>query len=167
MMTSSIRSLDESDWPAVLSIYRQGIATGCATFETEVPGWDKWNASHLAVPRLVTVDREQDIEQVVAWAALSPVSARSVYAGVAEVSIYVADGCRGRGIGRRLLQALVEAAEGAGFWTLQGGIIASNASSIRLHLSCGFRIVGTRERIGSLAGTWHDVVLVERRSQKP
>jgi phosphinothricin acetyltransferase len=159
----SIRSLDESDWPAVLSIYRQGIATGHATFETDAPGWGKWNASHLAAPRLVAVDDEQ----VVAWAALSPVSARSVYAGVAEVSVYVADGCRGRGIGRRLLQALVEAAERAGFWTLQGGIFASNAPSIRLHLSCGFRIVGTRERIGSLAGTWHDVVLVERRSQKP
>jgi phosphinothricin acetyltransferase len=159
----SIRSLDESDWPAVLSIYGQGIATGHATFETDAPGWDKWNASHLAAPRLVAVDDEQ----VVAWAALSPVSARSVYAGVAEVSVYVADGCRGRGIGRRLLQALIEAAERAGFWTLQGGIFASNAPSIRLHLSCGFRIVGTRERIGSLAGTWHDVVLVERRSQKP
>lgn len=166
-MTLSIRSLDESDWPAVLSIYRQGIATGHATFETDAPGWDKWNASHLAAPRLVAVDDERDTEQVVAWAALSPVSARSVYAGVAEVSVYVADGCRGRGIGRRLLQALVEAAERAGFWTLQGGIFASNAPSIRLHLSCGFRIVGTRERIGSLAGTWHDVVLVERRSQKP
>jgi phosphinothricin acetyltransferase len=162
-MTLSIRSLDESDWPAVLSIYRQGIATGRATFETDAPGWDKWNASHLAAPRLVAVDDDR----VVAWAALSPVSARSVYAGVAEVSIYVSDGCRGRGIGRRLLQALVEAAERTGFWTLQGGIFASNAPSIRLHLSCGFRIVGTRERIGSLAGTWHDVVLVERRSQTP
>jgi phosphinothricin acetyltransferase len=159
----SIRSLDESDWPAVHLIYRQGIATGRATFETEAPGWDKWNASHLVTPRLVAVEAEQ----VVAWAALSPVSARSVYAGVAEVSIYVADGSRGRGIGRRLLQALVEAAEGAGFWTLQGGIFASNAPSIRLHLSCGFRVVGTRERIGSLAGAWHDVVLVERRSQQP
>jgi L-amino acid N-acyltransferase YncA len=162
-MTLSIRSLDESDWPAVLSIYRQGIATGRATFETDAPGWDKWNASHLAAPRLVAVADEQ----VVAWAALSPVSARSVYAGVAEVSIYVADGRRGHGIGRRLLQALVAAADRAGFWTLQGGIFASNAPSIRLHLLCGFRIVGTRERIGSLAGTWHDVVLVERRSQKP
>jgi L-amino acid N-acyltransferase YncA len=162
-MTLSIRSLDESDWPAVLSIYKQGIATGRATFETDAPGWDKWNASHLAAPRLVAVDDEQ----VVAWAALSPVSARSVYAGVAEVSIYVADGRRGNGIGRRLLQALVAAADLAGFWTLQGGIFASNAPSIRLHLLCGFRIVGTRERIGSLAGTWHDVVLVERRSQRP
>jgi phosphinothricin acetyltransferase len=159
----SIRGLDESDWPAVLSIYRQGIATGQATFETDAPGWEKWNASHVAAPRLVAVDDNQ----VVAWAALSRVSARAVYAGVAEVSIYVADGCRGRGIGMRLLQALVEAAEAAGFWTLQGGIFASNGPSIRLHLSCGFRIVGTRERIGSLAGTWHDVVLVERRSQKP
>jgi len=162
-MTLSIRSFDESDWPAVLLIYRQGIATGRATFETDAPGWDKWNASHLAAPSLVAVVDDQ----VVAWAALSPVSARSVYAGVAEVSIYVADGCRGRGIGRRLLEALVEAAERAGFWTLQGGIFASNAPSIRLHLSCGFRIVGTRERIGSLAGAWHDVVLVERRSQTP
>jgi L-amino acid N-acyltransferase YncA len=159
----SIRSLDESDWPAVQLIYRQGIATGRATFETEAPGWDKWNASHVAAPRLVALEAGR----VVAWAALSRVSPRSVYAGVAEVSIYVADASQGRGIGRRLLQALIEAAEGAGFWTLQGGIFASNTPSIRLHLSCGFRIVGTRERIGSLAGTWHDVVLVERRSQKP
>jgi L-amino acid N-acyltransferase YncA len=159
----SIRSLEESDWPAVQMIYRQGIATGCATFETDVPAWDKWHTAHLPAPRLVAVDGER----VVAWSALSPVSARSVYAGVAEVSIYVADGCRGRGIGRRLLEALVDAAERAGFWTLQAGIFASNAPSIRLHVSCGFRIVGTRERIGSLAGTWHDVVLVERRSQKP
>jgi phosphinothricin acetyltransferase len=159
----SIRGLDESDWPAVLSIYRQGIATGRATFETDAPGWEKWNASHVEAPRLVAVEDTQ----VVGWAALSPVSARAVYAGVAEVSIYVADGCRGRGIGMCLLQALVEAAEAAGFWTLQGGIFPSNGPSIRLHLSCGFRIVGTRERIGSLAGTWHDVVLVERRSQKP
>ena len=160
-LVTTIRPLDASDWPAVRSIFLEGIATGRATFETEAPSWEKWDAGHLAAPRLVAATGGE----CVAWATLSPVSQRRVYAGVAESSVYVAEACRGQGVGKALLGALVDASEAAGLWTLQAGIFATNVPSIRLHLSCGFRIVGTRERIASLAGTWHDVVLVERRSQ--
>ena len=150
------------DWPAVEEIYRQGIATGNATFETESPGWEKWNASHQQHPRLVV----RDEDDVVSWAALSPVSARRVYAGVAEVSIYVAATARGRGIGKALLLALIELSELHGIWTLQAGIFPENVSSIAMHKNCGFREVGLRERIGKLGNTWRSVVLMERRSAK-
>ena len=157
-----ITSMQPEDWPDVEEIYRQGIGTGNATFETESPGWEKWNASHHQHSRLVA--REKD--NVVAWAALSPVSARRVYAGVAEVSIYVAGATRGRGIGEALLLALIEQSELHGIWTLQAGIFPENVSSIALHKSCGFREVGLRERIGKLGNTWRSVVLMERRSAK-
>jgi phosphinothricin acetyltransferase len=148
------------DWPAVAAIYAEGIATGDATFETVVPAFDAWDAAHLPHPRLVA----RADATVVGWAALSAVSAREVYRGVAEDTIYVAEEARGHGVGRALLRALAEEAQRAGIWTLQAGIFPENAASIALHERCGFRIVGTRERLGSLRGAWRDVVLMERRS---
>ena len=158
-----VDGLAAADWPAVSSILADGIATRNATFETEVPSWEAWNAAHLRAPRLVG---RTEHGGVVAWAALSPYSSRAAYAGVAEVSIYVAHGARGRGVGSSLLSALVERAEEAGFWTLQAGVFAENLASIRLHAACGFRVVGVRERLGRLDGVWRDVVLLERRSKE-
>jgi len=158
----AVTSFGEADWPAVRSIYLEGIATGVATFETEAPSWEKWDAGHLAKPRLKAVAGNQ----VAGWAALSPVSSRRVYAGVAEVSVYVAEAFRGRGVGGLLLTELVRASEDSGLWTLQAGIFAVNVPSIRLHAACGFRVVGTRERLGRLGDTWRDVVLMERRSPR-
>jgi L-amino acid N-acyltransferase YncA len=159
-MTFEIAPLRAEDWPVVEAIYREGIASGNATFETESPGWEKWNANHHPHSRLLARTKDK----VIGWAALSPISVRKVYAGVAEVSIYVAHDARGKGIGRVLLQALIEQSEKHGIWTLQAGIFPENSSSVRLHKSCGFREVGLRERIGCLAGTWRNVVLLERRS---
>ncbi len=152
--------MQAEDWPAVEAIYREGITTGSATFETESPGWEKWNANHHQHSRLV-VRTEANI---VAWAALSRVSTRPVYAGVAEVSIYVAASARGKGIGKTLLHALIGQSEPNGIWTLQAGIFPENTGSIALHKSCGFREVGLRERIGRLGGHWRNVFLLERRS---
>jgi phosphinothricin acetyltransferase len=149
-----------ADWPQVQAIYREGIATGNATFETEVPPWESWDAGHLAVGRLVA----REDERVIGWAALSPVSRRTCYAGVAEVSVYVAAAARGRGVGRTLLLAVIDASEKAGIWTLQGGTFPENEASLRLQRACGFRVVGRRERIGRLHGVWRDTVLTERRS---
>ena len=146
--------------PQVQAIYGQGIATGQATFEATTPEWETWDREHRASPRLVALASGS----VVGWAALSPVSGRCVYGGVAEVSVYVTEGMCGRGVGRALLQALVASSEAEGLWTLQAGIFAENAASVALHRACGFRIVGVRERIGQLAGTWRDVLLMERRS---
>ncbi len=154
-----IRPLTEDDWPAVAEIYRQGVETGNATFETKVPRWEAWDASHLASCRLVAEDGA-----VVGWAALSPVSERCCYAGVAENSVYVAGEAHGRGVGRALLERLVGESEGAGIWTIQAGVFPENNASIALHRSCGFREVGVRERLGRLNGVWRDVVLLERRS---
>jgi L-amino acid N-acyltransferase YncA len=154
--------LKPADWDSVAAIYAEGLATRQATFETEVPAWEAWDAAHLPRPRLKATDGGR----IVGWAALSPVSRRAAYAGVAEVSIYVERASRGRGIGRALLAALVRASEDAGFWTLQAGIMAVNAPSLALHAACGFRRVGVRERIGKLDGVWHDVVLMERRSER-
>ncbi len=159
-----VRLLHPGDWPRVREIYAQGIATGHATFETRAPDWEEWNAEHVPSCRLVAEDRRH--EGVLGWAALSPVSGRCVYGGVGEVSVYVAEGARGRGVGTLLLQALVAASEEAGFWTLQAGIFPENVGSVRLHEGCGFRIVGTRERLGMLAGAWRDVLLMERRSSR-
>lgn len=156
-----IDDLKPSDREAVARIYAQGIATGHATFETEVPDWETWDRSHLSSCRFVA--RESEHGEILGWAALSPVSERCVYGGVAEVSVYVASEARGRGVGRALLQALVEASEDAGLWTLQAGIFPENEASLCLHESCGFRRVGTRERLGQLRGVWRDVVLLERR----
>jgi L-amino acid N-acyltransferase YncA len=155
-----IRDMDASDWPAVGRIYEQGIMTGHATFQTESPSWESWDASHLRSSRIVAmVD-----DEVAGWAALSPVSDRCVYAGVAEVSVYVATARRGRGAGRALLEALISRSEAGGIWTLQAGIFPENSASIALHERCGFRVVGRRERIGQLAGIWRDTMLLERRS---
>lgn len=150
------------DWPEVESIYREGIATRNATFETESPGWEKWDTGHHPHSRLVA----RDEQKVLGWAALSPVSMRKVYAGVAEVSVYVADDARGRGVGKALMAALIEAAEKNGIWTLQGSIFPENVASIGLHEAFGFRHVGRRERIAQLDGKWRDTVILERRSQK-
>ncbi len=149
-----------ADAPAVLAIYAEGLATGNATLETSVPAWAAWDMAHHAAPRLVA----EEGERVLGWAALSPVSARAVYRGVAEVSIYIAAAARGRGVGRALMDALVAASEAAGFWTLQASILAENAASLSLHQQAGFRILGRRERIAQREGTWRDTIILERRS---
>ena len=152
-----------NDWIAVSAIYAEGISTGNATFETDLPDWERWNASHLPSPRLVA----RCGSEVVGWAALSRVSARAVYAGVAEVSVYVASAARGQKIGLRLLEELIQHAEQNGFWTLQASIFPENTASLRLHERCGFRFVGCRERIAQLNGQWRDTLLLERRSASP
>jgi L-amino acid N-acyltransferase YncA len=159
-MTFLINEFTASDWPAIAEIYRAGIDTGNATFETHVPVWEEWNAAHLATCRLAA--REGD--RLIAWAALSPVSKRACYRGVAEVSIYVAPDCRAQGVGQALLQALISASEENGIWTLQGSTFAENVASVRLQERCGFRIAGRRERIAQLHGVWRDTILTERRS---
>jgi phosphinothricin acetyltransferase len=151
-----------ADWPAIRAIYDEGLATGNATFEVVAPDWPAWDAAHRPDCRLVAW---QD-GQIIGWAALAPVSSRPVYAGVAEVSIYVAKVSRGRGVGRILLSALIEASETAGVWTLQAGIFPENAASLALHRACGFRIVGRRERLGLHKGVWRDALLLERRSSR-
>ena len=148
------------DWPSVQRIYAEGIATGNATFETDTPDWQTWDGNHRSECRLVA--RIED--SVVAFAALSPVSARACYAGVAEHSIYVDESYRGKGIGKLLLAAFVAESEASGFWTLQSSIFPENLSSIAIHLACGFRIIGRRKRVAMLHGVWRDTVIVERRS---
>ena len=155
-----VRPMRVEDWPAVAEVYAEGIAGGDATFETEVPSWAGWDAAHLPDHRLVA---EVD-GTVVGWTAVSPVSGRCVYAGVVEDSVYVAESARGRGVGRRLLAALVESTENAGIWTIQTGIFPENESSLALHRAAGFRVLGVRQRPGQLRGRWRDVVLLERRS---
>lgn len=145
-----------ADWPAVRAIYAEGIATGQATFETAAPEWAEWDAAHLPEPRLVARDGP-----VIGWAALSPVSRRPAYRGVAEVSVYVAEAARRRGVGGRLMAALIDGA--AGIWTLQASLFPENEASVALHLRHGFRVVGRRERIGQLHGIWRDTLLLERR----
>jgi len=155
-----IRTLNAEDWTAVRTVYEEGIATGHATFQSESPSWEEWDSGHLQECRLVVLDQER----VVGWAALSPASSRPVYAGVAEVSVYVAASARGRGIGGRLLEHLVLDSERNGFWTLQAGIFPENEASIAIHQRCGFRIVGRRERLGQMNGVWRDVLFLDRRS---
>jgi L-amino acid N-acyltransferase YncA len=155
-----IDTMKESDWEQVRSIYLEGIATGDATFETDAPPWEKWNEAHLPSCRLVA----RSGDTVSGWAALSPVSSRCVYGGVAEVSIYIGQRYRGIGLGRALLMALITESEKNGLWTLQAGIFPENQASIDLHKRCGFREVGRRERIGKMDGRWRDTVLLERRS---
>jgi L-amino acid N-acyltransferase YncA len=155
-----IEPMNGNDWEAVRAIYLQGIETRNATFETAVPPWEKWDANHLKVCRFVA----REAGRTVGWAALSPVSSRAVYAGVAEVSVYVAEQAHGRGVGKKLLGKLVEASEREGIWTLQAGILVENKVSIEMHKRCGFRVVGTREKLGCLDGRWRDVCLMERRS---
>ncbi len=156
----AIAALVPGDWDDVARIYAEGIASGLATFETDVPAWADWDRAHLAGHRLVA--RADGV--TVGWAALAPVSARPVYAGVAEVSVYVAAEARGRGVGTALLTELVASSEAAGVWTLEAGILPENVASVRMHERCGFRVVGRRERLGRMRGVWRDVVLLERRS---
>jgi L-amino acid N-acyltransferase YncA len=156
-----IRAMRADDWPAVQAIYEQGIATRQATFETQAPAWEAWDVGHLAEPRLVA----EENGEVVGWAALSPVSPRPCYAGVAEGSVYVAEHARGRGLGQSLLERLCADADAAGIWTIQTSIFPENVASLELHKRCGFRVVGTREGIAQLDGVWRDTVLLERRAR--
>ena len=156
-----IRPMEPADGNAVLAIYKEGIQTGFATFETEVPSWEQWNSNHIASCRLVAVTKKK----VTGWAALSAVSSRCVYGGVGEVSVYVAKKARGTGVGQALLRRLISESEEEGYWTLQSGIFPENTASIKLHEQAGFRIIGIRERIGRLDGVWKDNVLMERRSR--
>jgi phosphinothricin acetyltransferase len=159
----TIAPMTPDDWPAVRTIFEEGIATGDATFETAAPDWPEWDAKHLPQSRLVA----RESGHLLGWAALSPVSSRPVYGGVAEVSIYVAERARGRGIGHALLDALIAESERHGLWTLQAGIFPENTASIELHRNAGFRVVGRRERIGRMPdGAWRDTILLERRSAR-
>jgi len=160
-MGLQIRTMTAEDWEPVRTIFLAGIATGQATFETEAPTWMTWNKTHLPAPRLVAISREV----LGGWAALGPVSARPVYAGVAEVSVYVAEQMRGKGIGELLLENLVTQSEENGIWTLQASIFPENAASISLHNTCGFREVGRRQHIAKMKGVWRDTLLFERRSK--
>lgn len=160
-MELRIENMQPSDWDAVRRIYAEGIETGDATFELEPPSWEQWDAGHLQECRLVA----RDGDRVLGWAVLSPVSRRACYRGVAEVSVYVAGDCRGAGVGRALLEALIAASEQECIWTLQGATFPENTASLRLQEQCGFRIIGRRERIAQRHGVWRDTVLTERRSR--
>lgn len=161
-MEYRIEEMRPSDWEQVGSIYLQGINTGIATFQSELPSWESWNEGHSKSCRLVA----RSGDSILGWVALSPASSRSCYAGVAEVSIYIGENYKGQGIGTSLLQNVIKLSEEIGFWTLQSGIIRENTISIALHKKCGFREIGVRERVAKMNnGIWHDVVLVERRSK--
>ena len=155
----AVRPLLPTDWPTVAAIYAEGIAGRLATFETAVPAWEDWDAAHLPDHRLVA----ERGGEVVGWVALTPYSRRDVYRGIADESVYVAETARGRGVGRTLLEAVIESARAGGLWTLQAGIFPQNEPSLALHRTLGFREVGVRERIGQLDGVWRDVVLLELR----
>jgi len=154
--------LDEKHWKWVKAIYEEGISTGNATFETSAPSWESWTSAHLENCRLVAVEGEQ----VLGWAALSKVSDRCVYAGVAEVSVYVSNSARGKGVGTELLNALIDESEKSNLWTLTAGIFPENESSIHVHQKAGFRLIGRREKIGKMNGLWRDTLQFERRSRK-
>lgn len=161
MVLVNIDQMRASDWEEVRAIYLEGIRSGHSTFETGAPSWEKWDEGHLQIARLVM----RDGETVLGWAALSPVSKRPVYRGVAEVTVYVSENTQGQGIGRALLESLIDESEKNGIWTLQASIFPENIASVQLHLRCGFREVGRRERIAMLNGVWRDTLLFERRSQ--
>ncbi|PWT77061.1 MAG: N-acetyltransferase [Bacteroidetes bacterium] len=158
----TIGPVTEEHWPSIRKIYEDGILTGHATFQISAPDWKEWDLSHLKKPRLVAKEQEQ----IIGWAALTPVSGRCVYAGVAEVSIYIAQHARGKGVGKYLLQALIDESEKSNLWTLQAGIFRENLASLAIHQHCGFRIVGFREKIGKMNNQWRDTLLLERRSDK-
>ena len=162
MKTSDLiyRPLTEHDWGEVSDIYQQGIISGNATFETSIPSWQQWDGSHLQHSRIIAILQDQ----IAGWAALSPVSGRCVYGGVAEVSVYVANMHEGKSIGSNLLTQLVNISEQNGIWTLQSGIFPENKGSIRIHEKNGFRTIGYREKIGKMNGVWRDILLMERRS---
>lgn len=155
-----IRHMRASDWEQVSQIYAQGIATGIATFEVNVPSYESWNQAHIDQCRLVA----EDGKTILGWAALSPVSSRCVYGGVGEVSVYIAAESRGKGIGKLLMERLIEESEKAGYWTLQSGVFPENKGSIKLHENVGFRYIGKRERVGKIHGVWKDNLLFEKRS---
>ena len=155
------RELIAQDWQEVKEIYEEGIATGNATFQSAAPDWDEWDQSHVKNSRIVAVD---DASNILGWAALTPVSGRCVYAGVAEVSVYVSDKARGKGIGKSLLKELIRQSEQNGFWTLTAGIFPENEASLKIHQQAGFKVLGIRERIGKMNGEWRNTVLLERRS---
>jgi L-amino acid N-acyltransferase YncA len=155
-----LRDLRVDDWPAVAAIWAEGIATGNATFETDVPAWEEFERTRLPGHRLVALEGDR----VIGWAALTPASSRECYAGVAENSVYVANAARGRGVGLALLEALVAGADAAGIWTIQTSVFPENAASLALHERVGFRVVGRRERIAQLDGVWRDTLFLERRS---
>ena len=157
-----IKNIEPKDWETVAAIYRMGIETGVATFEKEIPSWPTWDNAHLKTCRFTAWIEEN----LVGWAALSPVSSRCVYGGVAEVSVYVDTKFNGKGIGTKLLQQLISESENEGFWTLQSGIFPENAASIQIHKKLGFREIGYREKIGKKDGIWYDNVILERRSKK-
>ena len=157
----SIRPLTADDWPVVRRIYAEGIATGAATFDSEIPEWDEWSAKHLAAARIIA----ERAGSIVGWAALMPVSPRACYQGVAEVSVYVGNGARGTGVGRALLMALIAESEQAGIWTLFSSIQADNPVSVALHEKCGFRMIGRREKLAQRNGVWQDTFNMERRSR--
>jgi L-amino acid N-acyltransferase YncA len=160
-MKTSIRLMLPNDWPAIQQIYLEGIATGIATFQTAVPDYEAWDRGHLTQCRFVA----EDEGRMHGWAVLSPYSSRYVYRGVAEVSIYIASEARGRGVGRALLEKMIAESEAQGLWTLVAGIFAANEASRALHARAGFREIGFREKVGELNGSWHDVVIMERRSK--
>jgi L-amino acid N-acyltransferase YncA len=160
LLDTHVRDLRPEDWPQVAAVYEEGIRTGNATFEVSLPSWEAWDAAHRGT-RLVA-ERDGDL---LGWAALAPVSNRPCYRGVAEESVYVAARARGQGVGRALLEALIRRSETDGIWTLEAGIFPENKPSLRLHLGCGFRLVGVRESLGRLDGVWRDVLLLERRSE--
>jgi L-amino acid N-acyltransferase YncA len=160
-MNFTIEKMKDSDWPVIKFIYQEGIDTGDATFEIEAPDWEKWNEGHLSECRLVV----RAGNEIVGWAALSPVSGRCVYSGVAEVSLYIKSTARNQGIGKALLEAVVQESERIGIWTLQGGTFPENAASLAIQKACGFREVGVREKVGCMNGKWRDVILTERRSK--
>ncbi len=155
-----IRDLQPLDWPEVAGIYEDGLRTGNATFETHAPSWEQWDAGHSAIRLVAELDGK-----TAGWAALRTASNRACYRGVADNSVYVASWAQGQGVGRSLLDALIARSEAEGIWTLVAGIFPENKASVRLHLGCGFRLVGVRERIGELNGEWRDVLLFERRSE--
>lgn len=157
-----IDALAAADWPRMCAIYLEGILSGNATFETEPPSWDQWDRSHLAFARLVA----RSEEEILGWAALSPVSPRKCYAGVAEVSVYIASRARGQGIGRSLLREIVVQSEANNIWMLQGSVFPENVASLRMCTANGFRQVGRRKHVAKLNGVWRDTVLIERRSQR-
>ncbi len=157
-----IISLLPQHWEAVKKIYEEGIATGNATFQTSAPTWEEWDSAHAAKPRLVAVENND----VLGWAAITPVSGRCVYAGVGEVSVYVGANARGKGVGKQLLRSLIEESEKENYWTLQAGVFPENKASIAIHEACGFRVIGSREKIGKMNGVWRDTVLLEKRSNK-
>ena len=156
-----IKQMQPLHWNEVRRIYEEGLHTGNATFQTSAPEWEEWDKTHIQTGRLVAIENEN----ILGWAALTPVSGRCVYGGVAEISVYVSENARGKGIGKELLKSLIENSEANGFWTLQAGIFPENIASIKIHEATGFRIIGRREKIGQMNGQWRDTILLERRSQ--